>query len=169
MSVDKQIAQLETGIKAEMQIHEELLKLLKAKNEAIREGDVKRMARICGRENEKVQRLSEVVKQRLHLVADLTQQVEPNAERPMRLGELVERLDEPARGRLLVLRQQLRQRMEEVGRQTKLAKRTSVSMLKHMHGIVQSVGSKLTGIATYTARGLRPQQVTAVRTLNMTA
>ena len=122
--MDEQLAKLESLINRETQLHGAMLTLLKAKNEAVRQNEVKRMTQLCSSENEKVQELSEIAKQ--VLVGELTKQVKPDAKQPMRLIELIEALDEPARGRLLVLRNQLREQMLVVQKQTNLAKRASI-------------------------------------------
>jgi len=167
--LDKQLNQLETILQSQLDAHEQLLALLHRKREALREAAHQRVLQCCELENEKVRVISELEKNRLAIVAELTQMLEPNAAQPLRLAELAERLPEPTRGRLLVMRSQLVQRMQQVQQQTRLTQRALESLHRHMQGLMQTVGSLCSGVATYSANGARPRAATAVSTFNTTA
>ena len=127
------------------------------------------MATGSQRENAVVQQISELEKKRLQLVADLTLALDPQAAQPLKLAELAQRLDEPDRGRLLVLRQQLLERMAEVRRQTNVARRATESLVSHMQGLVQSIGAACSGMSIYASNGAPPPQAMVLSTFNTTA
>ncbi len=167
--MDKTIAKLEEAIQGEIAAHERLLEAIRRKVEACRRGRHDEIETLCREENSQLQSIGELEKQRLLLVADLTRAVDPGARAPWRMGELAERLPEPARGRLMVMRTQLRSRAEEVKRASSIARQAAETLLHHMQGIVQAIGGAISGIVTYNRRGSRPPAATAVSTFCATA
>ena len=167
--MDKQLAQLEDLLNRLLTAHDSLLKIIARKQNALRGSDHKALEVCCRTEHALIRQIGDLEKERLQLVAELTLLVQPKAAQPMSLLELAKDLPEPARGRLLVLRQTLRERMEQVRRQAGVAKRASESLLRHMHGLVQSIGASLTGIGTYSRKGDVPEDALAVSTFNAVA
>ncbi len=167
--MDKQLARLETLIIQQTSAHERLLSLLEHKRESLRTADRDQMTRCTEQENLVVQEISELEKERLGLVGELTLIVDPSAKAPMRLAELAQQLDEPGRGRLLVLRSQLLDRMKQVQRETAVVKRATESVVRHMQGLFQMVGNAVGNGGVYSQRGAPPQHVLAVNTFNATA
>ncbi len=167
--MDKQLAQLEHVLREQLAANEALLSLLNRKREAMKTADQALMLQCCELEQEKVHLLGELEKQRLQLVAALTLAVEPDAAEPLRLAELAQRMEEPARSRLLVLRAQLVERMTQVRDQTRITHRALESLQRHMQGLMMTVGALCSGVATYGANGARPRAAAAVSTFSMTA
>ncbi|MEX0745015.1 MAG: flagellar protein FlgN [Phycisphaeraceae bacterium] len=165
----KHVPALEAALNEMVSAHEALLNLLERKRDALRRNDTDALVQVGALENEKIRVIAELEKRRAELVAHLTLQLEPNATEPMRLAELAQRLPEPARGKLLVLREQLRQRMQQVRDSASVVRRASESLLKHMHGLVQSVVTMANGTTTYGDRGQTSTANAAVRTINVTA
>ena len=163
------VASLEQVIRQLLDLHGELLDLLKRKQEKLRANDAQAMMDCCTLEHEKMQRIAELEKRRLTLAADLTLAVDPGAAEPMRLAELAERLDEPMRGRLLVLRQQLLETMKNVQSETSIVRLATETLAKHMQGIIQTIGAISTGVSTYGSGGAFPRQNSAVSTFSATA
>lgn len=149
--------------------HETLLTLLDRKRDALRRNDADALAQVGVLEKEKITRIATLEKQRAELAARITLQLDPQATRPLRLGELADHLPEPARGRLLVQRQQLRQRMEAVREAASIARRASETLFQHMQGLVRSVVTMANGVTTYTPTAASPHAQPAVRTINLTA
>jgi len=170
--MDRKLAQtcreLEQLLRQQLQQHEALLNLCTKKRTALRNADEAAMHELCQRENGVVQKVSEMEKQRLALAADLTLIINPAAPEPMRLAELADRLEEPMRTKLLVLRQQLREAMEKTQQEAQVVRRATEAMARHMHGVVQSMGCAVTGVGVYTQRGSATQRATAVSTFSAT-
>jgi hypothetical protein len=163
------VTTLEATLRQLLDLHTELLELLKRKREIVRSNDARAAVALCVLEHEKLQKIAELEKRRLNLVADLTLAVDRNAQAPLRMAELADRLGEPVRGRLLVARQQLLEKMKNVQEETNIVRRATEALAKHMHGIVQTLGALSAGVATYGSRGAFPQRNTAVSTFSATA
>jgi len=167
--MDKVVAKLEEIVQRQIVVHEKLLTVMKLKVDAFRKADQDAALALTRQENAELQMIGELEKQRLVLVADLTTLVEPAAPKPLVMLELAQRLPEPARGRLLVLRTRLKERMETVQREGSIARRAAESLVRHMQGIVQSIGGAITGITTYGKKGAPPRMAMAVSTFSATA
>ena len=167
--MDKTLAQLEDVLREEAAAHERLLATMDQKLDAMRNANREQLAACCRAENELVQAIGEHEKQRLTLVAVLTQTLDPRAVSPLRMGELAERLPEPARGRLLVLRAQLRERIEAVRSRGGTLRRAADGLLAHMSGLMQAVSGALSDTGTYGRRGATPTATMAVSTFSTTA
>ncbi|GAB4197506.1 MAG: hypothetical protein Kow00105_11560 [Phycisphaeraceae bacterium] len=163
------VSSLENTLRQLLVLHTELLELLKRKREVVRGSDSKATVALCMLEQEKVQKIAELEKQRLTLVAELTLALDPTASQPLRMVELAERLAEPIRGRLLVTRMQLLEKMRQVQEETGVVRRATEALANHMQGIVQTLGALSAGVATYGSRGAFPQRNTAVSTFSATA
>lgn len=169
-TIDPVVAAIEAVMGQMVTLHEELLALLIRKHGAVRKADVEAMAQLCGLENEKLQAISELEKQRQELAAKLTLLLNPKASEPLRVAQLAEKLPEPSRGRLLVMRQQLRAKLESVKEQTAIARRAADTLVRHVQGLVQGVTAATTQ-ATYTRNPAQPQRHVAPRlsTFSLTA
>lgn len=166
--LEKNLASLETLLHEQLKLHEQMLALLQRKKAALARADHAQVTDLCKLENQQVQAVGELEKNRLRLVGDLTLQLEPAAAAPMTLPELAQRLPEPARGRLLVLRQQVRQRMEQVRQEASVIRRATESLMHHIQGLVQTIGSAMHGVGTYNRAGAPPKAALAVSTFSTT-
>ncbi len=167
--MDKQLEQLEAILKQQTAAHEKLLTLLKRKREAVRTAQHEQVASLTHQENQAVQAISDLEKQRLALVGELTLIVDPAAKQPMRLAQLAQHLEEPTRGHLLVLRQELADRLKQTQQETAVAKRVTETLVRHMQGLIQTVGGAITGVGVYSRQGAVPKEALAVNTFNATA
>jgi hypothetical protein len=167
--MDKQLAKLEDLLHREIDAHQRLLALVARKLKALSSADQKQVVACLKEENQQVQAIGELAKARLVVVAELTQCVDPAAKEPLRLGDLAARLPEPARGRLLVLRQELRARMEQLRRETGITRQAAQALVGHMHGLVRSVSEAMTGIGVYGRGGTLPRAATVISTFHTTA
>ena len=163
------LVKLEQVLHQLLSLHGELLELLKKKRDVLRSNDTRAAVGLCELEHEKLTKIAELEKQRLQLVADLTLVLNPQAKEPMRMGEMAEQLNEPARGKLLVLRQQLLEQMKAVHHESGIVRKATDTLAKHMHGIVQTIGALSAGVSTYGSRGALPQSSSAVSTFSATA
>ncbi|MCG8510810.1 MAG: flagellar protein FlgN [Rhodospirillales bacterium] len=149
--------------------HQQLNATLDRKRQAMREARQQELAQLALLESEKVQAISEMEKQRLALVAELTLAVQPSAPQPLRMGELAEALDEPFRGKLLVLRTQLLAAIQSTQQEAATIRRATESLASHMNGLVRTIGALATGVSTYGSRGALPEAAAAVSTISVTA
>jgi hypothetical protein len=166
--LEKQLAGLERLLQELMQAHTRLLELLGEKRVAMREAKHDVMAKICQMENEQIKLISELEKQRLQMVADVTLLIEPSASAPLKLLELADRLPEPWRGRILVFRHQLQQKMQATQKEAQVTQQATVQLMKHMTGLMQKVTAACTGASVYSAKGA-PSNRTRISTFSMTA
>jgi len=163
------IVSLQEALRQLLDLHTELLELLKRKRDVIKINDSRAMTNLCVLEHEKLQKIAQLEKQRLKLVADITLKIDPRAKAPLAMTELADHLGEPVRGQLLVSRQQLLERMKEVQTETNVVRRATEALTKHMHGIIQTLGALSSGVATYGSGGSLPQSNAAVSTFSATA
>ncbi len=120
-------------------------------------------------ENAAVQTISELEKRRLQLVADLTLALDPAAEQPLKMKELADRVPEPFRGRLLVTRTKLVAAITDVAEQTSVVRRASESLLKHVNGLIRTIGVVSHGGAAYGQTGQVNTKPARMSTVNFTA
>jgi hypothetical protein len=168
-AIQQHVDRLETVLETLVTDHEQLLGLMQQKRDLLRQGDTDGMVEVCEVENEKLQTISEREKERLTIVAALTERLDASAIEPMRLADVAEALPEPARGRLLTRRQQLRQRIEQVREQSSIARRATESLMNHVNGLVRTLTSLASNTTTYGRGGTAPEAGGAISTLNVTA
>ena len=151
--IEPLVVALEANLQKQLDRHEQLLSLMDQKRSVLAGGDPHRLAQMCQLENENVQSLSELEKQRLEAVAALTLLLQPNAAEPMSMAELVRLLPAVVRDKLELQRALLRQRMEAVKQQASIARRATESLTRHLQGLVDTIGSISTGVTTYAHEG----------------
>jgi len=160
---------LEAVLKQLADRHEQLLTLMQRQREALRQADHHGVSEYSRLENTLVQAIGDLEKRRLELVAELTRAVDPSAVAPLRMVDLAERLPEPSRGRLLVLREQLRERIAKVKHESSVTRRATESLLKHMQGLVHTLGNAGRAAGYAPASAPQQNQVPAIGTLRVTA
>ncbi len=148
-----EIILLEENLRCQLEGHRSLLTCIARNREAIRQADMHQIQSICEQKNEIAQHLSELEKQRLTLVGRLTEQLEPDAERPVSLDRIAAALQEPARGRFEVLAAELRAGIEEVRTASAVVRGASDALARHMTGLMQTVQSVLGRAKVYGRRG----------------
>lgn len=163
------LTQLEDVLQQSVNRQRQLVALLERKRMAMRGGKADEMTSICRLENAVVQAVSELEKRRLKLVADLTLRLNPAATEPLKMLDLAQRLPEPARGRLLVMRTQLVEAIQKVQEQSRVARRASESLLNHMNGLIRTIGVVSSGGAAYGQTGAINSRPTNISTINLTA
>ena len=100
-----------------------------------------------------MQAVSDLEKERLGIMGELTALLAPASQEPLRLLDLAQRIKEPIRGRLLVLRQELKQRITQSEKETAMARRATESLVRHMQGLIQTIGNVMTGVGVYSHKG----------------
>lgn len=168
-NLEKSLNQLEALLRREIVAHETLLSIMFRKRQAMQAASHEKMSQCTLEESAQVKLIADSEKQRLELVAHITLLLDPVAPAPMKMHDMAHRLPEPMRGRLLVLRMELRKRMEKVQQEAQVAKRACDALVNHVHGIIQMIGANCTGVSTYGQQGQPHKRATAVSTFNMTA
>jgi len=168
-SMEATVLRLEGVLRDLIGHHERLLQGLEAKREALSVADHERVLKLLEVENAAVQAVANGDKQRQKIVADLTLQLDPSASAPLPMAEMAQRMDEPHRGRLLVLREQLRERMIAVRRASTVARTATESLANHMQGLLHSIQTVCAGGASYGAGGHAPPVATTLSTFSTTA
>ena len=165
----KHILLLEACLRQLTDRHEQLLALMTRQREALRQADHHGVSEYSRQENVLVQAIGDLEKRRQELVAEMTRLLDPGAPAPMKMRDLAERLAEPSRGRLLVLREQLRQRIEKVQEQSSVTRRATEALLKHMTGLVQTLGNAGRAAGYAPAGQPQPTGGPVIGTLKVTA
>lgn len=166
--MDELLSQLVEQMQSLLETHQSLLTLVRRKQEAMRLGQADLVSETCTLENEHLQRIAELEKQRQQIVGHITESLAPDAAEPLRLQQIAERVDEPRRGQLLVLHQQMRQTMQTIQRENDVSRRAAEGLLRHMQGIVQQV-TQVMGAATYGRRGAVTPESASVHSISVTA
>jgi len=149
--------------------HERLAHSLAAKREALSTADQDRVLKLLEIENGAIQAVAEGDKQRQTIVAEMTLLLDADASMPIPMGEMAQLMEEPYRGRLLVLREQLRDRMMVVRRGTAVTRVATESLAKHMQGLLHTIQTACGGGAAYGAGGSMPPVATTLSTFTTTA
>lgn len=160
---------LQQILQQQIQVNRDLTSVLGQKVDALRQAQPKTVAGLSEQENRLVHVLTELEKERQKLVADLTLAIDPRSKKPLTLLDLAQKLPSPDRDRLLMLRLELRREMESGRRQAAVAGQVSQSLVRHMHGLVQTITAAVSGLTTYTRQGRPPAPVMAVSTFSATA
>lgn len=163
------LVELGAVLEAQLAEHEKLTSLLEAKRAALRTARYRDVADACERENAVVQAISSVEKRRLQLVADLTLALDPHAARPLRMAALAARLGPPEREHLLDLRQRLVAGLEASRQQMGVARRATEALVRHMQGLMQTIGTACSGTSVYGRTGAPPGANMPISTFNTTA
>ena len=166
---DRLLRDLETVLHDLIRAHEAFGSLLKLKRQALAKAEHDRVMELLEQENAGIQTLSDLEKNRLQLVGELTLVFESEAREPMRLRELASHVEEPIRGRLLVLREQLRDRMQCIQREAGVARRATEMLIHHMQGLVHTLGSVCLGAGVSERSGSMPGDTGALSTFHTTA
>lgn len=168
-AIKQRLPQLESVLTQSAAQHERLLTLMQRQRELLKAGDHHAVTGLSRQENELIQSISELEKQRQTCVAELTERLDPAAQAPMQMRALAQNLPEPHRGRLLVLRETLRQRIEAVREESSVTRRATEALARHLHGLVQAVAQVGACGAAYDPRGQAPTTMPRVGSLNLTA
>jgi len=166
--LEKQLTALEELLQSLTQAHGCLLELLNEKRTALSQAKHDVMAKLVTQENDQVKVISDMEKTRLQMVADVTLLLDPSAKEPLKLLALAERLPEPWKGRILIFRHQLQQKMQATQKQARNTQQATVQLMKHMTGLMQKVTATCTNASAYSAKGA-PSNQTRISTFSMTA
>ncbi len=139
-------------LESALAVQREILAAIKSRRDAVRRADFAALARIERTEGTLALRMSELERNRvaetMQVAARLGLQGTPG------LREISERLGEPERARLDLLRSELRTVLEHVQREGSIVRQASERLSAHMAGILQSVHSALAHAKVYSRAGV---------------
>lgn len=148
------VAELENVLRELIGVYEGLVASASERLAAIRGSDSTRLASVVGRENELVQRVAEIEKRRIGVVERLAERFGLTEKSGTRVGQLVERMDEPWRGRVGELSTRLRGLLERMRRENEVSGRAATSLAEHMGGLVRALTREMNHAKTYGRRGV---------------
>ena len=150
---EQQIERLTGILSDQLQLHQTLLQLMQEKRIAIREADLDRIEAICEREQELTHNLGELEKQRLTLVGELTEALDPKAQKPMTVSQIV-RHCEPENGEELSrISDALREAIANVSKQSAILRQAADALAQHMSGIAHTIQNVLSRAVVYGSGG----------------
>jgi hypothetical protein len=150
--MDKWLDELETCLRQMHEEHHQMLALIQRKQQAMRQAKADAVHECCGLENQCIQRIGEVEKKRQACLGRLTAAWAPNSAKPLTIVEIAERVAEPRRGRLLVLKAQLTELMHGVRRENQVAQIATQGLIQHVQGVIKQVAAAMNP-GTYGRRG----------------
>jgi len=169
VSIGSLVLRLEDVLRDLIGQHEHLARHLIAKRTALAAAEHDRIVKLLEVENAVVQAVAEADKMRQQIVADLTLQLNPTASAPIPLCDLAQQLEEPHCGRLLALREQLRDRMLTVQRESAVARSATEALARHMQGLLHTIQTVCSGGTAYEAGGASPSVAKVMSTFTATA
>ena len=133
--------------------HEQLAETLTRQREAMARGDARLMHGLAKLQRETLQQIQTLDQLRARTAQKLTGFLDPDATEPLRLAELADRLPEPDRGRLRVLRTRLTDQVESARRTTAVNHTAAASLANHVGCILQNVQHRRSGGSAYAPSG----------------
>ena len=125
---------------------------LARQKDAMARGDAKLMHGLAKLQRETAAQIQTLDQLRARTAHKLTGFLDPGAAAPLRIAELAERLPEPDRGRLLVLRQKLTAEVEATRESTAVARTAATALSNHVGCLLQNLNQRQRG-GGYTAAG----------------
>jgi hypothetical protein len=179
---DPEVAELETLLQQLLREHEELLVLAAAHREAISHADPHSLGSCVQRQNEVLQRVAELEKRRLGLMARLAEKMKPLTPRNSAGGTrrgietlpdrptvswIARTLPEPIRSRLVALAERLRELLAHLQREHAALREASNALAAHMEGRMRQLARKLSHAGTYGRKGVVESRVQVVSALDL--
>lgn len=175
--LDPGIAELETLLRELLVEHEQLLTVAEMQKRAIAGANTDALASCVHQQNVIVQRVAELEKRRLGLVARLGERLRPAQARkggdagivPDRptIAWLAQTFPEPTRGRVIAAADRLRELLVRLHKEHVALKDATTTLATHMEGVLRQVAGRMSHAGTYGRRGIVETRVQVVSTLDM--
>ncbi len=133
--------------------YKKIARLIERKKEAIRSANMQEITGICKEEHVVAQHATQLEKQRLVLIGDLTSRLQPNASEPLTVSGIADALDDPDRDRILELAHALKQTVKEVRQASSVVRKAADTLAAHMGGLLQTMQSVLSKAQVYSQKG----------------
>lgn len=164
--------EVERLLRAFLAEQDRLREIAAARRRAIAAADPRAMARCVQDENEVVQRLAALDRERNALATAAAKRfpAPAGAGRDWRptLSWIAQRIEEPVRSSLLALAAELRERIETVRRENESVRMAADTLARHMQGILRAVEQRLNHSGAYGRRGLVPAGPAIVSCMDLT-
>lgn len=147
--------------------YERLLVLAVARREAIRSADLARLSACVRDENEVVQRLADLEKDRLRLIGPIATRLgSPDGDRT-KLTWVAERMGGDTWERVRVAAQRLRETAGRLRAENEVGRSAASSLSRHMSGLVRSLRASLSHSRTYGSGGAVESGARVVSSLDL--
>lgn len=162
---DANVVELEAVLRQLIMEYEKLNELAGKRQDAMRHADTRTLGEMIGAENLSVQRVAELERRRLPLVAEVARRLSVPPKTEVTITWLAQRISGAAGERLSGLATRLRGLIQALLRTNEASKRTAEALATHMDGLMRQVAASLNHARTYSASGLvkaGPRVVTAI-------
>lgn len=149
----KLVRLLEGILCAQHDDYKKIAEYIARKQEAIRNANMEDITNICQHEHVVAQHATQLEKQRLVLIGEITSRLQPNASDPLTVSQIAESLAEPDRNRILELAGALQQTVNEVRAASSIVRKASDALAVHMGGLLQTMQSVLSKAQVYSQKG----------------
>ncbi len=150
---DALVGALEKLMQAMAHEHQELLKLLECKRDAVRKAEMKSIGDITEQERRIVRRIEEMDRHRRELLRRIAAAIGAPADEPLRVSHIAECVPEPMRQELNEAAQHLRERVHAVREVSSIVRAAAEALASHMSGIMQQVNWALSRAGVYGSSG----------------
>jgi hypothetical protein len=151
--LDTMFDALEAMLREQMDAHEKLLPLLDCKREAVRHADLETISQVMEQERLIIARIAEIERNREQLVYRITQQIQPEATKPLPISAIAERAAEPVQTRLMAMAAQLRDLVKDVRERSSVIRSAVEALSNHLSGVMQTVNAALSRAGVYGRQG----------------
>jgi hypothetical protein len=174
VAADPEIQELEALLQQLLDEHEQLLALAASHRAAIAGANPHALGECVQRQNEVVQRVAELEKRRLGLVARLADKMKPLGagrtggvpDKPT-ISWIARSLPEPIRARLVALADRLRELLARLQKEHAALREASAALAAHMEGLMRQLARRLSHAGTYGRRGIVEAPVQVVSALDL--
>lgn len=144
---------LERILCAQHDDYKKIAKLIERKKEAIRNANMQAITGICKEEHVVAQHATQLEKQRLVLIGELTSRLQPDASEPLTVSRIASVLEEPDCDRVLELANALKQTVKEVRQSSSVVRKAADALAVHMGGLLQTMQTVLSKAQVYSQQG----------------
>lgn len=151
---DPLVSELEAVLRGMVVQYEVLSSLSARRLDAMRHAKTRDLSAVIAEESQAIQRVAELEKRRLPVVAHLAVKLGAPAKGEVSVSWIAERLTGSAGERIAGLAARLRELMSGVVKQNETGRRTAETLASHMDGLLRQVAGLLNHARTYGPSGL---------------
>ena len=165
--MDEQWQQLQSLLEQLLEAHRVLHERVKQKMQAMRGAKPTLIEQACHAENEAVQQIAVLEKQRQNCVAELVQSLNMPNDRMPSLSEIIAHAPHNHAGQMTRTQRDLQQVIGEIRHEIRVASQASRGLLGHLRMVIEGVVKSVSKTGTYGRKGLAPHE-TPISTLSVT-